>query len=411
MANGISGNCGLANARVVYFDTTTFVGNSVIADSSGNYNTGAILPNGTYEIQPTAFGYKFTPFSAIRTIVGANISGVNFTSALIAPTTLSFTQLTQDTFQRANENPLNPAVWDSWFGVDHAQIVSNECVLNLWPTNTQGDCNLTNNAIDWSTAPDQWVEVKLQHLSSLSSVTMYLRTNPAVNHNTTPCYRFSLAGPFNDAAVTSGWFADVLLSNATIPYSWVSRLDYQLQTFQLGDVVRFGVVGGAKGFIYTTLNGQLMFVGSIADSIAAGAPLLTSGVPGLQLLSSNAGPTQQLTDVGIINFKAGSALGVSGTTAGEVTSCAPVRGADNTWEVVYTYPLDVGGRGQALVFVGPNRDVKQWLSLTDVVTVPLSPGSTNQITLTIPDIVKWATFGVGNFGGTRNFPYAFFFGR
>ena len=49
------------------------------ADSSGNY-TFSNLVNGSYTVTPAKSGYAFTPGTQAVTIIGANVTGVNFTA-------------------------------------------------------------------------------------------------------------------------------------------------------------------------------------------------------------------------------------------------------------------------------------------------------------------------------------------
>ncbi len=59
------------------------------ADGSGNFNfTG--VPNGTYTVTPSKYGYAFTPPNRSVTINGANVTGVNFTAQAV-PTSFSIT--------------------------------------------------------------------------------------------------------------------------------------------------------------------------------------------------------------------------------------------------------------------------------------------------------------------------------
>lgn len=58
------------------------------ADVSGNF-TFANLANGSYTVTPTKTGFTFTPASQAATISGANVTGVNFTSAAVPTFTIS----------------------------------------------------------------------------------------------------------------------------------------------------------------------------------------------------------------------------------------------------------------------------------------------------------------------------------
>src|ERR1700723_3123855 len=52
--------------------------NSAKANSSGQYAFSG-LANGTYTVTPTRRGYTFQPTNRSVTIIGANVTGVNFT--------------------------------------------------------------------------------------------------------------------------------------------------------------------------------------------------------------------------------------------------------------------------------------------------------------------------------------------
>lgn len=316
MAHGISGNCGVAGAPVYWYDINTFAGGKVIADGSGNYNTGAVLADGTYIVNPSVPGKLFSPRTSTQVVAGADIAGVNFTSSILSAS-LSFTQLTFDTFHRANESPLNPAVWPQYFGSDIMQIVNNECVINLFPTNGSQDSDTANIAIDWiGTVPDQWIEFEISH-SNKAIIPLYLRTGALANNKTVPCYRFNVTAStaYPLSTTMPGWSLDKIdVTGAVIDFVWI---DYQAQEFQVGDVIRFAVLGGANGHLYGYLNGTLLFVANIADSVGH-APILTSGTPGFQLSSFAGffdGDPQLLSDVGVINFKGGSVAQSSGANA------------------------------------------------------------------------------------------------
>jgi len=76
----ISGAVSGAIASGVPVNLTGANNASTTTDGSGNYNfTG--LANGSYSVTPSKLGYAFTPVSTPVTVNGANITGVNFTSA------------------------------------------------------------------------------------------------------------------------------------------------------------------------------------------------------------------------------------------------------------------------------------------------------------------------------------------
>jgi hypothetical protein len=85
---------------------------------------------------------------------------------------------------------------------------------------------------------------------------------------------------------------------------------------------------------------------------------------------------------------------------GQIISCGAQTWCQqviSNWNVEYTYQLDAGGIGQAMVIVGngPSATVSPWASATSTVTVsPNPPGTTNPVSLPCPDLVQWATFGI-----------------
>ena len=74
----ISGNAGVAGATVSYSGTTS---GSTTADGSGNYSFS--VPNGTYTLTPSLLSYTFSPASAVETVSGSDITGVNFTATFV----------------------------------------------------------------------------------------------------------------------------------------------------------------------------------------------------------------------------------------------------------------------------------------------------------------------------------------
>jgi hypothetical protein len=82
----ISGNAGEAGALVSYSGTAS---GSVTAASDGTYSIPGLL-NGNYTISVSLPGFTFTPSSQNQNVVGANITGVNFTVATRPPVGVEF---------------------------------------------------------------------------------------------------------------------------------------------------------------------------------------------------------------------------------------------------------------------------------------------------------------------------------
>jgi hypothetical protein len=97
-----------------------------------------------------------------------------------------------DSFQRANENPLNPTNWTTLTGYHDLQIVSNQCI----PTFN----SIVNGALCTTSLPnDQWAEFKISTLpSNQGSTGAFVRTNLAG----TAGYLLSVTGPAGVASAT-----------------------------------------------------------------------------------------------------------------------------------------------------------------------------------------------------------------
>lgn len=97
---------------------------------------------------------------------------------------------------------------------------------------------------------------------------------------------------------------------------------------------------------------------------------------------------------------------------GTVLSVAPKQwgcavGESNSgsnWIVVFSYALDAGGKqqGEAIVGAGSTAVVALWSSPSSSITLPFSstPGTSNQVTLVCPALIRWAAFGAALGGVT-----------
>lgn len=85
---------------------------------------------------------------------------------------------------------------------------------------------------------------------------------------------------------------------------------------------------------------------------------------------------------------------------GQIISCCNVNANQylQFWQVQYTYQLDAGGTGTAMVAVGTGiapGTIPLWSSPTSTITVtPNPPGTTNPVLIPCPPIVKGAMFGL-----------------
>src|SRR6266852_2318454 len=103
-----------------------------------------------------------------------------------------FTQILSDTFQRANEAPLDPVHWHSVFGAppsnDEPQIENNLCTTTVV---AQADGAVTN--INDSLPPAQYAEFQMQQETINGACWLYLRAG----QNIYPVYAMVIFGEFN----------------------------------------------------------------------------------------------------------------------------------------------------------------------------------------------------------------------
>ena len=212
---------------------------------------------------------------------------------------LIYTPIATDTFQRANENPLNPANWFTIGGLpttDQLAIVSDLCVSTV---TQQGDGTATY--IGAVTPNDQYCSIQLVNLTFSGTVSLYLRGASA---SLGSAYVMEISGPFNNASPDTGAILTVHQldpAGGSIIHTWVDEHPILIQQ---NDVMRFGIQGQSAGNWFLSQNGIQISTGRLNDS-----PSVTpSGVTGLQLSD----PDLVQSDAGVKNFVMGSVSGTAG---------------------------------------------------------------------------------------------------
>lgn len=319
--DSISGNVGAAGVSVYWYDTTSLKGNVVISDALGNYSIGPI-PAGTYAVIPVKPGWTYTPRYQIVNVAGG-ISTADFASPVELVNNVQFTQLFEDTFQRPNESPLNPAVWSQAFE-NVTEVVNDECVINILPPNpligVQGASR--NIALNWDgSIPDHFIEATVEDML-IGGASLYVRAsgsgfgqlNPATN--VIPCYRLLVT--LASESTTTGYFSlatawsldQVDETGGVTVFSWDNSDEIQQPMLvQPGDRIAFGIIGdGVSGNLYIFLNRALIYKAPLSLS----SVFLGHGSPGFALESlagqglRNPDGPQSLHDVGLSDVKLGS---------------------------------------------------------------------------------------------------------
>jgi hypothetical protein len=188
-----------------------------------------------------------------------------------------FTTIFEDTFNRANENPLNPTNWisDQGVGTNAMQIISDRAV-------GQGAFGTQVAWYAGSLPNDQFAQVTVEAWNFVidgDGVVLYVRGTPGQPYSA--YILTATAGPNtnNGHIVVYNVFVGLLFS---VP-----------ATFALGDTFTLFAQGTTIGAYH---NGVL--VGSATDSS------LTGGLAGMAAQVNPGGGG--VTDVGLINFQAGS---------------------------------------------------------------------------------------------------------
>jgi len=200
-----------------------------------------------------------------------------------------------DSFQRANENPLNPTNWTTLSGgFNDLQILNNEC-------EPSGGSSAVGAAFCTASFPsDQWAEFKINHLtSSNNGAGLFVRTTP--NFNST--YYLKVIGPTNGTAS-----ARIQLRVAV-----TLVLDLTNQIVNVGDIFRLA----AQGNVITVFQNGVS-IGSITDSS------FSSGRAGVRLDQDLSGQN------GVVNFNAGSVSNGFATCTLQVSEVAGYTGVPVT---------------------------------------------------------------------------------
>lgn len=185
-----------------------------------------------------------------------------------------------DSFQRANESPLNPANWGTIPSQDSLQIVSDQVTTdstlvggNIWIGN-----NLPNN---------QYASTQIKSWSNISTSQSLLETFVRAQRGANTYYIFDVAAPGQNDGVNCLAVMGGLLNNSVI---FIQQMN--IPAIQIGDVFTGAVVGSN---LYFLRNGSIfMQATDNSNSIVGGSAAF--------IISSNS-----VGDTGVIDFAAGAA--------------------------------------------------------------------------------------------------------
>ena len=272
--HSISGNAGAAAGATVTLGGAASA--TTTADGSGNYSFGTLV-DGTYTITPSKTGFFFFPNTMTRALAGADITNGIFGSANNANT---YTQRAYDSFQRADENPLNPTNWTVGTGFQPLEIISKVCLAS---TDSLDCAELFTNAT-WP-ANGQYVQMQFPAFTAgLAFILFYSSLDETV-------------GYFILLQLSGGHVAyQIFLNDGTIILTGTVA-----SAFTPSDVMRVEKVASQIVFYYNNVS-----IGSVANSGAS------TGYPGIDLNVASA------LDIQVIDFVAGSVQAPTFSISGNV---------------------------------------------------------------------------------------------
>src|SRR5208283_2074090 len=212
-----------------------------------------------------------------------------------------FIQLISDNFQRANENPLNPAAWSKLIPyppeyVAPLQIINQQCVSTVVSDTVVGVEQYSG--IQWPN--NQWAEIQIGALADV--VNVWMRTDVI---DQTTGYSLEING-------ISGYYHFDLLDCVTSTLIWSHDFLGLIPT--TGDRVRLAFFG-TTWTVY--LNGTILQTGT-NTSTASGTVLL-------MII-----PNTSVTDTSVMEFLGGEITNTATTQISTITQTNSTTYADET---------------------------------------------------------------------------------
>ena len=250
----ISGSTGVAGSIVTWVDTTTLASGSVTSDGSGNYTITGLIQGDTFEvgIYDPALGSTFVPGAAFITLSADTVQ--DFTPTAVVPLTCTSVQIGADTFTRANENPLNPAVWQQFGGYAPLQIISNRVTGTVPSGPFPGTFNAEQFIATWPTNVYGQITVNVLTADGASTVGIDFRSDSTGSNAFAAAIIRNLDGTFQ-----------IIVEDLGNPTQGLFIYSYAAT---LGDVFRFELSGATVRFLR---NGVLIAIGDLGNSGTYGA--------------------------------------------------------------------------------------------------------------------------------------------
>lgn len=247
----ISGSTGVPGVTVTWVNNDTLATGSVTADGSGNYAITGLTPN-NYEVAPNDLLNTFVPSIGIITLVASNVVQ-NFANSTPAPLTCTSVQIGADTFTRANENPLNPAVWQQIGTYAELQVVSNTARGTVISGPFPGTFNAEQFIATWPTNVYTQVTIAALTADGTSNVELDMRSDSLVNNAVSAIVSHNPNGNWTIQITDSGF-----IDQGLYIFDFVASV---------GDVFRFELSGQICRFVH---NGVLIAIGDLGSSASYG---------------------------------------------------------------------------------------------------------------------------------------------
>lgn len=183
----------------------------------------------------------------------------------------TYTQLAVDTFNRADENPINPANWATFAPLSDLQVLSNLCKASQVSQNSGA---LYTGVVF---PDDQYAEAMISQLTSDGELSILVRAN----HDLTSGYLLGINAP--TSLGSSDCDIELYRANENEEFALFTGV------LNINDTIRLEALGKS---IAVKLNGVVII--SVCDSFAS------SGAPGLAISDS-----VTIDDASFCHFAAG----------------------------------------------------------------------------------------------------------
>ncbi len=296
MTHTISGTLGSSGSGASVFFSfgidVAQVGPAAIADAGGNFTSGPLPDNTTYNVTPVLFGAEFSPAVRAIALATADVTGVNWFGvssyyALSAPDNV-------DSFNRGGVTQ-NPVVgWDTLVGDTSLQVVSDQCTPTAINTGGGASSGLPTGYVPQS--PDQYCQYELAASIDIGELgTLGVRKDI----NRTVGIHLEWGGILDSTLDNGGavQIADLTTNSVVFSSPGFADANTPFVVFHTGDILLF-IARGDNFYVFLKQGSNTIPMGG---GISSSTP--NAGRPGIELSASTS-----VSAIAVKNWAAGSVV-------------------------------------------------------------------------------------------------------